>query len=253
MKIQFIGVGSAFTTADYYQSNLLITAANGRQLLLDCGSDTRLALTDCGHVANDLARDLDAVYISHLHADHVGGMEWLARVPRPAPLPLYAEHALLHQMWRETLQAGLDRREGKHMHLTDYFACHPLQVGEPFRWQELHLEIARMPHIINTYQNHHSYGLWLREGDGPRVFITTDTVFERKRAEAYGAAADLVFHDCETSPCKTGVHAHYEELRQLSPACRAKIWLYHYQPNPDFDAVGDGFRGFVQRGQAFSW
>jgi len=47
MKIKFIGVGSAFTTPDYYQPNILITARTGKKLLLDCGSDARFALAEC--------------------------------------------------------------------------------------------------------------------------------------------------------------------------------------------------------------
>jgi len=33
MKIKFIGAGSAFTSPDYYQSNMLITSKSGKRLL----------------------------------------------------------------------------------------------------------------------------------------------------------------------------------------------------------------------------
>ena len=74
MKLQFLGVGSQFSGHDQYHSNMVITARSGKRMLIDCGSDVKFSLAECGL----LPTDLDAVYISHLHADHIGGMEWLA-------------------------------------------------------------------------------------------------------------------------------------------------------------------------------
>ena len=73
-RLTFAGAGSAFTTdADNFQSNMVIETAEGR-LLIDCGGDARHSTKALGLKP----RDIDAVYISHLHADHIGGLEWLA-------------------------------------------------------------------------------------------------------------------------------------------------------------------------------
>ena len=58
MKIKFIGVGGAFTTKDYWQSNAVVTAASGKHLLLDCGGYARFSLQEQGLSSNDI----DAVY-----------------------------------------------------------------------------------------------------------------------------------------------------------------------------------------------
>ena len=71
MKITALGTGSAFTLKNY-QSNFLIER-NDKKLLLDCGQDVRHPLNNLGLTY----KDIDAVYISHMHADHVGSMEWL--------------------------------------------------------------------------------------------------------------------------------------------------------------------------------
>jgi hypothetical protein len=68
---------------------------------------------------------------------------------------------------------------------------------------------------------------------------------------AYYARADLIFHDCETGPARTGVHSNYDELVQLPTVVRAKTWLYGYPPGPLPDAAAAGFCGFVQPGQSF--
>ena len=72
MKITFLGTGSAFTTKNF-QTNTIIER-NGKRLLIDAGSDIRFSLQNIG--LNYL--NIDAIYVTHLHADHVGGMEYLA-------------------------------------------------------------------------------------------------------------------------------------------------------------------------------
>ena len=49
--------------------------------------------------------------------------------------------------------------------------------------------------------------------------------------------ADIIFHDCETLPFKSGVHAHYEDLKTLDDKTRKKMWLYHYQDNGNSDKI----------------
>jgi ribonuclease BN (tRNA processing enzyme) len=72
MKIKILGAGSAFGY-NQYQSNFLLDF-DGYKMLFDCGSDIRWALKEQGYGINDI----DGIYISHLHADHIGGLEWVA-------------------------------------------------------------------------------------------------------------------------------------------------------------------------------
>ncbi|QTA87384.1 MBL fold metallo-hydrolase [Desulfonema magnum] len=267
MKIKFIGVGSAFTTSDYYQSNMLITAGNGKKLLLDCGTDVRFALGECKWPDNrqfsntssqEEAPDenIDAIYISHLHSDHIGGMEWMAFKTyfclNPKRKKLFMEENLMHDLWDFSLKGGLGCIEGKCMHLTDYFDCRPLAGNGFFHWEGIHFSLIKMPHVITGYKDIHSYGL-LMEEDGNVVFITTDTQFEPAIVSRVGQKADIIFHDCETTPFKTIVHTHYDDLCTLPLELRQKIWLYHYQPCPNRQAKADGFRGFVTKGQEFDF
>lgn len=76
MKLVFLGSGSAFTMQNR-QSNMIIEL-NGRKLLIDVGSDIRFSLKLMGYNF----KDIDEVYLSHLHADHIGGLEWLNLVYR---------------------------------------------------------------------------------------------------------------------------------------------------------------------------
>ena len=49
------------------------------------------------------------------------------------------------------------------------------------------------------------------------------------------------------------MHSHYKNLCTLPMELRRKIWLYHYNPGPLPDALAQGFRGVVVRGQRFDF
>lgn len=77
--------------------------------------------------------------------------------------------------------------------------------------------------------------------------------------KAFYKEATIIFHDCETSPFKSGVHSHYEDLKTLPAEIKAKMYLYHYQDNvsTDYDtwnakAKEDGFGGFLKIGSLFN-
>jgi ribonuclease BN (tRNA processing enzyme) len=255
MSIRFIGVGSQASDRDQYHSNMVFTSPAGKRMLIDCGGDARFALAECGIQP----QDLDAVYVSHLHSDHVGGMEWLALstyfAKESRRLALFAEKELLSRLWNNSLRGGLECIRLKRMQLADYFDCQPLTVSTPFYWEGIRFEMVEMLHIAGEQCNLYSYGLLIQypSAVGTSLFVSTDAVFQPELLNNISPKADLIFHDCETSPYRTGVHAHYEELCSLSATIKDKIWLYHYQANPAYQPQADGFQGFVVKGQEFSY
>lgn len=258
MKITFLGVGSAFTTQEYYQSNMLITAPSGKTLLLDCGSDTCHSLAEYGKRAGNRGIEIDAVYISHCHSDHIGGLEYLAFSTyfgdRRAEIKLFAEENLVSRLWDESLKGGLGRIQGKFMRLADYFDCRPVGDDGRFRWEGIRFELVAMPHVVLAEEVVYSFGLLIGGSDAEEdaVFISTDTQFRPDTIVRIAKRASLIFHDCETTPSRSGVHAHYVELRTLPAEVREKMWLYHYQPEPAYRPEADGFKGFVKKGQEFT-
>ena len=55
---------------------MLLINEQGNKLLIDCGSDIRFSL----YAAGFSHLDITDIYISHLHADHAGGLEYIGLV-----------------------------------------------------------------------------------------------------------------------------------------------------------------------------
>ncbi len=254
MKLKFIGVGGAFTEK-YFQSNMVLEIG-GERMLIDCGSDCRHAMREAGL----RLRDLQAVYISHLHADHAGGMEWTSLATYFDPvfaeaaggrrkLALYLRSSLRAELWR-MLASGCCIPDVK-AKLTTFYDVRSCQKNKPFDFAGVSFRTVQTVHYVNDTEIVPSYGLFWTTASGTKVFLTTDTQFAPHSIRAFYKSADIIFHDCETSPFTTGVHARYEDLKTLPAEWRSRMWLYHYWDGPLPDAQADGFAGFVKQGQEF--
>ena len=267
MELFAVGTGSAFTMKNW-QSNFVIRK-NGKCLLLDCGGDIRFSLEE----HNITIKDIDAVYISHLHADHIGGLEWLGfctlfnpSLPKPK---IYGEANLLKELWVKSLVGGMEGLEGTKytedhgdgVLLSTYFEVHPVPTNRSFTWEGVKFDIVQSVHITCKYALSNSFGLMWNDPDtNERVYLTTDCQFSPEASmRAFYTEADHILQDCETTPFKSGVHANYVDLKLLSTEIKSKMWLYHYQDNVIDDyatwntkAIADGFRGFIKTGASFS-
>lgn len=70
MKITFLGTGAALADPDRAQSSILLTLDNGRHYLFDCGEGATRQMVR----ANINPADVDWVFLSHLHFDHICGL-----------------------------------------------------------------------------------------------------------------------------------------------------------------------------------
>jgi ribonuclease BN (tRNA processing enzyme) len=251
MQLLFLGTGGAFTYGEgNYQSNMLLLADNGEKLLIDCGTDIRFSLGAFGWGA----KDISAVYISHLHADHIGGLEWLGfstyfqpQWPKPK---LFIEQALAPLLWEKSLSGGMDSLEDRIAVLDDYFAVQRIGQEREFFWNGAHLQLIAVPHYTANLMPALCFGLFITYQE-KSYLLTTDTRFVPDVLGDFYEKSALIFHDCETSPYPSGVHAHFNQLKNLPAAVKQKTWLYHYNSGARPNATAAGFRGYVAPGQIF--
>lgn len=249
MKLLFLGAASGLgSDPANFQSNMLLLSDNGKKLLIDCGTDIRFSLTH----ANYQSQDIDAVYISHLHADHIGGLEWFA-LQRKFALHSSKPELIIHEelaelLWEHSLSGGLKTLEAKDATLQDYFSVHTVADGQVYEWEGLKLILIKTIHVHSNGKLMPSYGLDI-DYKGKNFFITTDTQFKPEHFETFYQKATLIFHDCETLTTPSGVHAHFNQLINLPPEIKDKMWLYHYNDGPLPDAKSQGFLGYARCGQ----
>ncbi|MBC61286.1 MAG: MBL fold hydrolase [Zetaproteobacteria bacterium] len=250
MKLTFIGAGSAFANHnENYNSNLLLESPkNSEKLLVDCGCDARHALLDLGYTY----KDISAVYISHLHFDHVGGLEWLGLTTKFDPScqrpRLFIHEKVADIIWDTTLRGSMACLEEEEATLETYFDLK--SSNSSFLWNDVKFNMVKMIHVYNKDKPQPCYGLEFSFGS-KNIFFTGDTRFDLDRLLPYYNKADIIFQDTETLPFKSSVHCHYSEIVALPKSIKKKMWLYHYNAGQLPDCKKDGFRGYVQRRQVF--
>jgi len=221
------------------------------------GAGPRLALVDCGftvparlHALGILDKVTDII-VTHLHADHVGGLETLGSMlyyalrRRGDQLPMLhlPTDALAQQLWDQSLQAGLvngsdDANQPIDATLTTYFR---VSTGPIARIEGLPAatfiptrHIPRMPNYSLRFDN--------------RTYYSADS------RDMPPFDADLIFQDVHFQPpFDDEVHASYFRLRDEMPATvRAKTWLVHLGNGyENFSPEKDGFAGFIKQDQEF--
>jgi ribonuclease BN (tRNA processing enzyme) len=239
MRITPLGVGEAFAKT-LFQTNYLITPADGEPFLIDCGHTASRSL----HTLGLSLASAPTVVLSHLHADHIGGLEELGFTGyfvwgvRPV---LHVPRGLLPLLWEGALQAGMGQRlrgPGRIFFdagLETYFDVRPVETGAPIALGSVYVNPFPTPHVPGRS----SWGFRLEDrATGKAAMLTCDSRFHRKNLQTYGAGAEAIFHDCQLTSNGRGIHATLEELMALPPPWQEKTILVHY---------GDDWRSFEGR------
>lgn len=261
MKVTWLGTGSAF--CDYnknWQTNALIELPSGYKLLLDMGGDARHALRDVGLSY----KDVDGVYISHLHADHIGSSEYMHFCTYFDPMykkkPDLFIHGELEQPFWDSVRGGSCTIPKAPVTLWTFWNVHKLLEGRAFNpsgsEEDPWFEIFRTKHVFNDEIQSPSFGLVCKS---PNIMFTTDTQYTPNLYLGRYKEAEIVFHDCETM-FKSGVHPYVEDFKTFPADYRNKVHFVHFNDHvvDDWDTwqkkVQDmGFAGFVKRGQVFEF
>ncbi len=268
MFIKFLGSGSAFVLGkENYQSNILISKEVKniereivtKHLLYDAGTTIPEAL----NYFDMTPQDLDIVYISHLHADHAGGIEYLAFKTYFEQFPfgqkkinLVCHKSILFNGWDNTWKGGLQSIQGMTNSLESYFWTHYLESNDEFDFHGTLMKPIQTVHVVDDRMINPIYGLMF-DHEKETVFITGDSQFAPNQMLTYFHMADIIFHDCEFAEYPNSVHAQFHQLKTLSEDTKKKMWLYHYSLGDkhiwelEQEVLAAGFAGIVRKGQEF--
>ena len=260
-KFQFIGSGNARSKPPVnYNTNVLVHAPGGKWLI-DFGLMGPLALQNAGY----RTAQIDAAFITHLHGDHVYGIEevlfesffklhrrftlWLpTNFVRPYAAPG-------EDIWENFLKASmtsavLETDGYRQLSFEDYADIQPIEVGKKYSFMGVPVETFPVNHVWNRS----AFGICLDD----RIFYTSDSTFSRRAIErVFERGAELLFHDVSFLPARPGaVHASFDELKTLPKDMIEKIVLMHYADEVTDDekqnAIDLGFR-LAKCGQVFEF
>jgi ribonuclease BN (tRNA processing enzyme) len=239
-RLRVLGTGDS-TSLRFWNSGYLVEA-RGKRLLIDCGFTIKYALRDVGLTL----ADVEAVFITHVHGDHVHGLERLGYESRYGfhkRACLLLAPGIRHELWDLCLQGTMGSSSDGRNALEDFFDVRALDGG-PFEWEGVRFEPFPTPHTPNKP----SYGLIIND----RLIITSDT--RPIDWLARDASERIIIHDCALG-AGNPVHAGLDELLQLyPPAVRRRLWAIHYGDRiEEYRArIEAEFAGVAQRGQCFA-
>ncbi|HEY7166368.1 MAG TPA: MBL fold metallo-hydrolase [Candidatus Binatia bacterium] len=216
MKLHILGCGDAFGSGGRNQSGYLIESSAGL-FLLDCGPTTLLGLKKAGIDP----RRIDAVFLSHLHGDHFGGLpflfiEYLFQRKRDKPLeiagPLNTEKRV-----RDLFQIMYG--EGNAPRELPPARFHILNQGASTRVGNVEIFAFRVPHQVKDV----SLALKLT-CDGKRLLFSGDSSWTDAFVD-HAAGVDLFLCECTFYEPQDANHVNYRELQTNLPRLTCKRLL----------------------------
>lgn len=215
LALEFLGVGNA-GAVELGESSAVLLRGDQPLLLIDCGAQVP------GRYRQRFGASPPALFITHSHFDHVGGLEQLfARLwfddGQRGRVPVFLAAPLLPLLHERVASHPNALAEGG---VNFWQAFQLVPVSQGFWWDGLWFDVFPVRHhAVNA-----AFGLGLR---GSFVY-TGDTRPIPETLPRYSADGETVFHDCalHANPSHTGL-ADLE--REYSESLRRRMVLYHYE------------------------
>jgi glyoxylase-like metal-dependent hydrolase (beta-lactamase superfamily II) len=217
MRVYPIGVGTAFGRR-FFNSNFVIEFDNGEFLLVDCGITASRSLETIGMSVLDVKN----LFVSHLHADHIGGIEELAlknRLILGRRTNLYINEELVDSFWA-SVRSGIEHTQLGQLGVDDYFNVYTYNDGFVLDGVE-----------FSSQPTHHIDGMLSFDIGFENLLLTSDTVFSRDYVTNRASNFEIVVHDCSFNGVQK-VHAFYEDLIE-NRVLFHHLYIVHYEDEID--------------------
>lgn len=224
MRLLCLGSGDAFSALHYSSSFAL--ECGGRWVLVDCPHPIRKIMREASLAAGielDLPQ-IDAVVLTHLHGDHVSGLEIFAYYSRfvlKRRLTLYTHPDVVRLLWPAVLSGSMGwvteepQAAPREQRFEDFFDYRPLDERRAATIGSFEVCCRKTWHSIPTIALKFCAG-------GRRLGYSADTRFDPSLLD-WLADADLIVHEANSG----AVHTSLEELLTADQALLRKMRLIH--------------------------
>ena len=243
-ELMFLGVGDAFSTEHWGTS--FLCRSDDFVLAVDCPDSYRRALkaANFDHGGQRLdAQDIDAMFLTHLHGDHVNGLEMVLAYRKfvaGGKLPLWTTPEVAETIWEHRLSGSLntlyDGEFYNAMSLEDFVDLHVVPWGTTAKVGPFQLITRKTIHHIPTA------GLRIR-GAGRTLGYSCDTAYDPEHIE-WLKDSDVIVHETSLGPAHTPLF----RLLELDADLRQKLLVVHY---PDSLAEPDELE-FAREGRIYT-
>lgn len=234
-EVTALGVGDTFS--ERYATASLVLECDGARLAIDCPDRYRGVLKHAGEArGRPLSLEMiDDVFITHVHGDHMNGLEGVAFYRRFAEhkrLRLHTTSDVRRVIWDQRLRAPMEQlwngARFDTLGFEDYFEFEASPWDETFAIGPFEITLRRTKHYVPTA------ALLVRAG-GASFGYSSDTAFDPELI-TFLAQADCIVHETNFGPA----HTAYADLLGLPEEIRARMRLIHY---PDvFDPAASAIR-----------
>jgi ribonuclease BN (tRNA processing enzyme) len=203
MQLTVVGCGDAFGAGNRLQTAYFVRSRTST-FLIDCGATTLIGLSRLGLSPNDI----DTVYVSHLHGDHIGGLPWLL---------IHAKYVGLRT--RPLVVVGPKTTEERFITLTEAVYPGTLDSGINFdlvfveHQEQTPLELNGVS--VTPFEVHHPSGAppyaMRFDIDGKTLSFTGDTGWVDVLPEV-SRGADLFISECFQYDIEMAMHLDYKTI-----------------------------------------
>lgn len=215
MKVTFLGCGDGFSVLQGHNSALLTFAETN--LCIDFPESNHLGLYQLGMKLNQI----ENIFITHLHEDHINGLQKLAlfhRVyPGKAKPKLFVPAGLKNDLW-QILRHGLELTTRGKLAFDDYFDIECVEGR--FSVAGVAFELVQTLHVPGML----SYGLACK----PHFYFSGDTRLDEGYIHGIAGDVETIYHECHMQDDTLPSHTSLAELLTLAESIQEKMVLMHY-------------------------
>jgi ribonuclease BN (tRNA processing enzyme) len=214
MKLTFLGAGDMFSLEQGHNSVFL--EFDNTNLVIDFPESNCKQF----HKLGKEITDIENVFITHLHEDHINGLQMLGNYFRVyskrKPVLIFVEE-LYEELW-QTLRAGMEPTTAGKKSLEDYFDIRA--IDQSFSLGKQTFSTVKTMHVPGMS----THGLKVE----PYFYYSGDTSLDREYLISLPKEVKYIFHECHLQNDTLKSHTSLEELLSLPDLIQEKLVLMHY-------------------------